>query len=275
MKKHIYGLIIAVTTMAFLTACEEEMGTEPGNDSQATVTLYQYAAGNEYDGDCDVAIRIAANSATTEAYAMVEKKETKEQKVASVGEEGYADYVIQNGEKLTGINGASVQDKVFTGLNGECIITVVAVGNGNRKAAQTSFTGITWSDVAKGTYYFSVANIVKIYAESQETTLQVCDSDPTAYRFKDLFGKNSHLKFVKTSSQYKDGGTVCRVPAQSTPLVFGNYGEVGIRDVATWQNDDNYLDCALYSDNYFYAWVQYYVTAGNMGYGYDEFYPEN
>ena len=274
MKKHIYRLFIAIVTMAFFTACEEEMGTEPGNDSQATVTLYQYAVGEGYDGDCDVAIRIAANSATTEAYAIAETKEAKEQRIASVGENGYADYVVQNGEKLSEIKGASIQDKVFTGLKGECIITVVAVGNGDKKAAQTSFTGISWSDVAKGTYYFSVANINKIYAESKAVTLQVCDSDPTSYRFKNLFGDNNHLKFTKTAESNSDGGAICRVPAQITPLTFGTHGEVGVRDVATWQNDDSYLDCALYNDGNFYVWVQYFVSAGSLGHGYDEFIPE-
>lgn len=273
MKKYIYSLMTAVMAMVCLTACEKDMGTEPGNDSQATVTLYKYGVELPYDGDCDVTIRIAANSATNEAYAFAETKESKEQRIASLGEDGYADYVVQNGEKLSDIKGNSIQDKVFTNLKGENIITIVAVGNGGKKASEIAFTGISWSNIAKGTYYFSVANIKKIYAESYDVTLQVCDSDPTAYRFKDLFGAGQHLKFTKTSSVMKDGGVVCRVPSQDTPLTFGSHGQVGVRDVATWQNSDNFLDCAIYDNGYVYLWVQYFVSAGNMGYGYDKFYP--
>lgn len=273
MKRNIYSLLVAVLGMMTFAACTEDAGTTPGSDSQATVTLYQYTAEDPYDSDCDVRVRIAANSATTEAYALAETAAEKEQHVAQLGTEGYNDYVVANGEKLSEIHGASIQDKVFTGLKGENVITVVAVGGGSKKASEIQFTGISWTDVATGTYYFSVANIQRIYASEVTTTLQYCDSDPSSYRFKNLFGSGKHLKFTKTSSTYTDGGAVCRVAAQATPLTFGSYGTVNVRDVATWQNDDSFLDCALYDDGYFYAWVQYFVTAGNLGYGYDEFVP--
>lgn len=274
MKKYVFSLFTAVMAIALFTACTEEDGNDPGNDSQATVTLYQYTAEYPYDGDSDVRIRIAANSATTEAYALAETKESKEKRLAELGVAGYNDYVVANGEKLEEIKGSSIQEKVFTNLNGENIITVVAVGNGNKKSAEVSFTGVAWVTVAEGTYHFGVANIQAAYATSQETTLQYCESDPTTYRFKNLYGAGKHMKFVKTDYKYEDGGIVCRVPAQSTPLQFGSYGSINVRDVATWQNDDNFLDCALYDDNSAYFWVQYYVSAGNLGYGYDEFEPK-
>lgn len=273
MKRNIYSLLVAVLGMMTFAACTEDAGTTPGSDSQATVTLYQYTAEDPYDSDCDVRVRIAANSATTEAYALAETVTEKEQRVAQLGAEGYNDYVVANGEKLSDIHGASIQDKVFTGLKGENVITVVAVGGGSKKAAETQFTGISWTDVATGTYHFSVASIQSVYASEVTTTLQYCDSEPSSYRFKNLFGSGKHLKFTKTNSTYDDGGAVCRVAAQETPLTYGSYGTISVRDVATWQNDDNYLDCALYDDGSFYAWVQYFVAAGNLGHGYDEFVP--
>ena len=273
MKKYFYNLFAGVLVLTLFWACTEDMGTTPGSDSQATVTLYKYAAEAPYDGDCDVMVRVAANSATTEAYALAETRADKEKRIAEIGSDGYNNYVVEHGEKLSEINGVSIQDKIFTNLKGENVITVVAVGGGNKKAAEVEFTGITWTTVTSGTYIFGVKNIQSIYANSIETSLQYCDSDPSSYRFKNLFGEGKHLKFTTTTYQYSDGATVCRVAAQTTPLTFGDYGTVSVRDVATWQNDDAYLDCALYDDGYVYLWVQYYVEAGNLGYGYDEFYP--
>lgn len=259
--------------MPLLTACSEDEGTDIGNDGQATVTLYSFAAEAPYDGDCDVVVRVAANSATSEAYALAEAKEAKLNRVAELGAEGYNDYVIENGEKLEDIKGASCQDKVFTGLTGDNVITVVAVNGSYKKAAEINFTGINWVTVATGTYTFGVPNIQQIYASSIATTLQYRADDPDTYRFKNLFGAGKHLTFTKTQYTYPDGSTVCRVAPQSTSLSFGDYGGINVRDVATWQGSDNYLDCALYEDGRFYAWVQYYVSAGSLGYEYDEFTP--
>ncbi len=74
----------------------------------------------------------------------------------------------------------------------------------------------------------------------------------------------------------EDGNfTMFRVPAQATGQSFGSYGVFNVRDVAEWQNDDGYLDCKIYESHDAYFWVQYYVSAGNLGYGYDEFTPNN
>ena len=48
-----------------------------------------------------------------------------------------------------------------------------------------------------------------------------------------------------------------------------------IRDVATWQGDASYEDNnCLYDDNYVSAFVEYYVPAGRIAYGYDAFLPQ-
>ena len=278
MKKYIYSLFFALVSVVMFTACSADEGTDPGTDGNAHVTLYSYTAEQPYDADCDALIRVAANSATTEAYALAEKATDKEANVAKLGEAGYADYVVSNGKKLDEINGASTQEVVFQNLPaGENKITIVAVGKGGKFASEVSFNSITWSDVTNGTYTFGVANIKAAFATSAETTLQKCDSDPTAYRFKNLFGTGHHLLLTAVGEGTDEYGnfTMFRIPAQATGQTFGSYGVFNIRDVAEWQNDDSYLDCKLYNDYSGAFWVQYYVTAGNLGYGYDEFTPNN
>ena len=186
--------------------------------------------------------------------------------------------VVSNGKKLENIKGASVQEEVFQNLPaGENAITVVAVGKGGKFASSVIFSSVTWSDVIKGTYTFSVANIQKVYAANTETTLQVCDSDPNAYRFKNLFGAGKHLLLTAVGKGTDENGNyiMFKVPSQATSLTFGSHGEISVRDVAEWQNDESLLDCKIYEDHNAALWVQYFVSAGNLGYGYDEFTPEN
>ncbi len=279
MKKYIYSLFFALVSVAMFTACSADEGTEPGTDRNAHVTLYSYTAPQPYDADCDAYIRVAANSATSEAYALAEKASEKEANVAKLGEDGYADYVVSNGKKLEEINGVSTQEVTFQSLPaGENVITIVAVGKSGKYASSVNFNSITWTDVATGIYTFGVKNIQKAYATNAETTLQVCDSDSKSYRFKNLFGVGNHLLITAVGNGADDNGeyTVFRVPSQATGQSFGSYGVFNVRDVAEWQNDDGYLDCKLYNDNHTgYFWVQYFVTAGNLGYGYDEFTPNN
>ena len=63
----------------------------------------------------------------------------------------------------------------------------------------------------------------------------------------------------------------------ATSNVFAKYRTIAemkkIAGQVLLQNDDSFLDCALYDNGYVYLWVQYYVSAGNLGYGYDEFNP--
>lgn len=64
MKKYIYGLFMALVSVAMFTACSADEGTEPGNDSKVNVVLYQYTATTPNDPDVDTQLRIATNSAT-------------------------------------------------------------------------------------------------------------------------------------------------------------------------------------------------------------------
>ena len=115
------------------------------------------------------------------------------------------------------------------------------------------------------------------------TTLQVCTTDANLYRFKDVFGAGYSMKIVLLPD-YKatdaDGEyTFFRVPRAETPYTYGSHGAVGVRDVGYWQGSDawvtdNGYESGMYADYSCFVYVQYFVSAGNIGYGYDFFIPE-
>lgn len=271
MKRSIYSLFAAFAVFTLLNACKADEGEMPGNDPVAVTTLYVYNAQLPNDPDCDAIARVATNSATTEVYLLAESEASY--KAHDTGDKkAFAEYVISNGKKVEGASAGAVVDVVVPGLKGQNYISVAAK-DGN--VTTLDFFGETWNDICTGTYTFSVANVKKIMGtDSVPALLQQSGDDPKQFRIKNLFALGKHLLFYKDGRHYADGSSVLRVPAQSTPLVFGNYGSVSVRDVAFWQGDEGYLDNAMDDTNYCYFWVQYYVTAGNMGYGYDEFTPD-
>lgn len=280
MKKYIFGLFFALISVAMFTACSADEGTDEGNDAKAQVTLYQYTVAKPYDADADTEVRVVANSATSEAYSLAESKESYESHIKELGTEGYNDYVVKNGEKVEGISGASNADKYYTGLSGDNVITVVAVGKGGMSSQSVSFKAIAWETVTTGTYYFGAASIKNVFgAASTTTTLQKATNVDGLYRFVSLFGNGNNMKFTLTGDEGsdKDGHyVICHIAAQSTGLQYGKYGDLGVRDVATWQNSSDYLANNVMYDNHICVfWNQYYVSAGNTGYGYDEFVPNN
>lgn len=278
MRKYIYSLFMAVAAVTLFTACSGDEGTEPGTDSNPAVTLYQYTVAKPYDSDTDTELRIAANSKTKEAYVLCESTSDYQSRLSSLGENGYNDYVVKNGEKVEGISGASIADKYFTGLKGDNTITVVAVSsNGKMSGATATFTALSWTDVCTGTYQFGAAGIKNVYAAQVTTTLQVAENAPGTYRFKDLFGTGYSMKFTLTGDTGSDADgnyKITTVKGQGTGLAYGSYGELYVRDVATWQNSSDYLAYnTMYEDNTCVFWMQYYVSAGNTGYAFEYFFP--
>lgn len=279
MKKYIYSLFAVLLATATMSSCKVEEGTEPGNDAQPNVVMYSYTAKKPYNEDNDVAIRLAFNNQVEAAYYLFEKATEKESRLASMGEEGYMDYVVSNGIKVTEATGET--DITITDLYGKYAITAVAVSGSQKASAATEFTGLEWSDVIDGTYYFDFGSSF-VGMESRPTTLQVCTTDATLYRFKDVFGEGANMK-IQLMPDYKatdDGGTYTyfRVPAIETPFTYGNYGAVGIRDIGYWQGSEawvttNGYESGMYEDYNCFIYVQYYVSAGNLGYGYDAFVP--
>lgn len=287
MKRYAISYLLLLLCGAFLASCSDEQGTEPGNDSSPVVTIYQYTASSPYNSDNDAIFRVAANSATKEAYYLAELTDDMESRLSSLGEDAYMEYVIANGTQLSNISGDSSDDFVLTDLYGTYTITVVGVGSGKNSYSTDTFTGIDWDDVVDGTYYFYYNTTYLNYFSgltdwTPEVTLQVCTTDETLYRFKDLYGEGLSLK-INTLPDYtatdSDGTyTYVRVPAQSTPYTYGSYGTISVRDVGYWQGNDAYItshgyEGGMYEDYSCFLLVQYYVSAGSLSYGYDYFFP--
>ncbi|MBQ0072635.1 MAG: hypothetical protein KBT34_00395 [Prevotella sp.] len=284
MKKNIFALFLAMLATMVVTSCKEDEGTEPGGDSSPVATVYQYSTTAPQNPDNDVRIRVVANSKVQEAYFMVEKTEDYNAKMKEMGKEGYMKYVVEKGTKLDDIKGASDQDFVMVGLLGPNTVSVVAV-NGNKKTiASTEFTGLTWTTVASGSYYFDVMK--GFFGEDgYPTKLQVCDYDENMYRFENLFGEGHHLKITLLPDYVGANGEgeyiYVRVPDQGIGLEYGSYGEIGVRDVGYWQGNDAFITQSGYN-GFFYPeskavsiMAQWYVSAGNLGYnGYDSFVPD-
>jgi len=274
MKKYIYNLFMLVFAIAAISSCKVDEGTDPGNDSQPVATIYKFKAENPYDVDADVKIRVAANSATAEAYIFAEKTTDKTTRLASLGKDGYMDYVVTKGVKLDKIAGNSIQDYTVTSMNGDYTITVVAKNGDRKMSAETIFTGVMWNTLATGTYTFCTKS-APLFGATIETSLQVNASSATTYRLKNLYGDGEHLVFTSIDKQGEDATgkfTYLRVATQSTGVPYGTYGAISVRDVATWQGSDDYLKNGMYIGGYnVKLWVQYYVSAGNLGYGYEYF----
>lgn len=285
MKKYVYICGLLLMTVLSLTACSEDEGTEPGNDSRPAVTLYTYTPGDDYNADNDVKVRIATNSKTSEAYYLAEPKADQEKNLQSMGEAAYEDYVIQKGKKVDNISADVATDVIITDLVGEYAITVVAVNGNDKSMATISFRGLAWNDVVSGTYEFSEKAAEVTGKASTTTTLQVCTTDETLYRFKDLFGSGKSLKLNMLDLQGKDqNGTYryFRIPVYETPLTYRNYGNVYIMDIGYWQGNESFItqggyESRLYENNACAVYAAYAVNQSgkyaSITYGYDYFEP--
>ena len=220
---------------------------------------------------------------------MGELKASIEKKISEMGEMGYTDYVIEQGIKLEGVNGASNVDVTLTGMFGEYTITAVAVNSSQKISSQTVFTGLEWEDVVSGNYIFAsqtadgkgvaAKNITGV--DSNPVILQVCTTDETLYRFKDVYGTDKNLKInlidyygTNNNGDYQ----FFRVPNTKTPYTYGNFGEVSVCDIGYWQGDESFVtqsgyESGMYTDKTCFIFVAYQVSAGALGYGFDYFIP--
>lgn len=285
MKKYIYNLFIVLLATAAMTSCAEDEGTVPGNDPNPMVTVYQYKPVKPYNADNDITLRFATNNKTTEVYYLAEKTEEKDTHVASMGKDAYMDYVVSNGTKVGDISGESNVEVTLTDMYGEYTITAVAIGNGNKTSYEVVFLGLDWADVVTGTYYFAQQSVSGTPSSNvtgvsfTPTVLQVCTTDANLYRFKDVFGTGYHMKInlIDYKSSDADGEyQFFRVPAVETPYTYGSHGIVSVRDIGYWQNSDAFItdggyESGMYENYNCFVFIQYYVAAGNIGYGYDTF----
>lgn len=279
MKKY----IVILASIAVLTsACAEKEGTVPGNDSSVKVSVYQYNPGEGYNPDNDVALKVSGNSKVSEAYYLIEKAEDYKTNIESKKESGYAEYVASTGTKLdletNEFDASKYADVILTGISGENVIAVVGKAGSEYDLATINFTGLSWTDLATGTFTSKV--LVGKGMAAKKTTLQSCDQIEGRYRFPDLFAPGYNYVFeisgeLQTDDEgYKFYNVV--VNPQQIGLTFGSYGAITVRDVSTWQSNAAYLTYNQFypEDNYFIAWAQYYVSAGSLGYDDDEFIPD-
>lgn len=290
MKRYFESSLIALFSLLAFTACsEDEQGVAPGGDGAPHVAIYQLSVQEPYDSDNDQALRLAVNQQTETVYYLAEKTADKEARDMSDAE--YADYVVANGTQGTLVadkqNGGKYADVVVTGMKGAYTITAVASGAGQKQLSTVTFNGPNWMDVAKGTYTFSTRAQQRLgVAETKSDVLfQNLESDPTLYRFKNLYGFGASLLLRlsdKTGEDKYDKLQFFRVEAQTTPFSYGSYGTISVRDLGYWQDDDSYAfdpdyGCFMYTEKYkntVIVAVQYFVSAGSLGYGWDEFDPE-
>lgn len=276
--------LAAALTFCF-TSCKEDNGTEPGTDSQPAATIYTYEPSAPLNPDNDVNIRFVCNSKTSEAYYLVEK--TAEKEAHKMSEAAYADFVVANGTKLQLTedkhSGGKVSEVTVAGLLGDYTITAVAANGGTKTSATKTFRGLMWEDVVKGTYMYSNANVQFLMGEitSRPTTLQICTTDETLYRFKDAFGEGMHMKInlLPDLVGEDEGGvyTFFRVKDQMISEFQGN--KVYVRDIGYWQGDDKYVteydfESGMYEDYSCFIYIQCHIGSTNYGYGYDYFIPD-
>lgn len=287
MKKYISSIMVLFALLAF-TACSEDHGTTPGSDAKPSVTAYSYEVTAPLNPDNDVNVRFVFNNKTTEAYYLAEKTADKEAR--ELTEDAYAAYVVANGQELDLEDDLQsegyISDLVLTGLYGEYTITAVAVSGGALSSASTTFTGLDWADVVEGTYYFSNPNTRFLLGNitSRPTTLQVCTTDETLYRFKDVFSTGNHLKInlLPDYTATDDDGTYTffRVKDQKIGVQYGGQ-DVAVRDVGYWQGDDSFItdggyESGMYEDYTCFIKVQLHIGSSNYGYNYyDYFIPGN
>lgn len=276
--------LAAALTFCF-TSCKEDNGTEPGTDSQPAATIYTYEPSAPLNPDNDVNIRFVCNSKTSEAYYLVEK--TTEKEAHKMSEAAYADFVVANGTKLQLTedkhSGGKVSEVTVAGLLGDYTITAVAANGGTKTSATKTFRGLMWEDVVKGTYMYSNANVQFLMGEitSRPTTLQICTTDETLYRFKDAFGEGMHMKInlLPDLVGEDEGGvyTFFRVKDQVISEFQGN--KVYVRDIGYWQGDDKYVtdhgfESGMYEDYSCFIYIQCHIGSTSYGYGYDYFIPD-
>lgn len=287
MRKYIERLFLLFLPVIAFTACTEDEGTEPGGDGNPALTVYSYKTVAPNDPDIDATYRVATNNKTDKLYYLSEAASSAS---SAESDDAIAQRVVSQGTEVAlgtdTISGGHVANVVVKNMVGDYNVYFVAASGNTLSLAKKTFTGLEWVDVCTGTYYYS-KNFQKNlgFPESKKTTLQYLKSDPTQYRFKNFYGVGYSLKLVKTTttgSDKYDTFDFLRVPAQVTALTSKAYGALSVRDLGYWQNDDSFAfdagyGCYMYNNklkNTIILGIQYYVSAGSFGYGWDEFDPD-
>ncbi len=283
MKKYISSICVLALGLIGMTACSDEEGTTPGGDSQPTATIYTYTVSTPNNPDNDLSLRIAANDKAQEVYY----EAVKASELEGLTEDAIINHVISNGTKVeleeNQQHGGRFADVLVKGMFGDYIISVVAASGNAKTLSQVSFTGLDWKDIVSGTWYFASAIAPAFGVSELPTVLQVCTTDDHLFRLKDLFGEGYSMKFSTIDIQGEDEDgvyTFLRVPSAITPYEYGSYGPISVQDIGYWQNNDAFVtdygyESGMYEDYSCFFMVEYYVSAGYLGYNfYNYFIPD-
>ncbi len=277
MKKHI---LFALLPLAF-AACEDvQEGSSIGGDAAPSVVLYQYSAEETsgYDPDCTAKIRLAVNNATESLYLLTESA-ADYATYYSGDDEAYAEHVIEAGKKIETTD--LVVDSYVEAF-GQNYITAVAVKGGEKSISTTaSFYGVKWNTV-EGTEDYVYVNFAGGVCQP---VLQQREDIPTTYRLKgvdlgDILSGDTpyNLTFsLLTDDEGNEVGgvdsqgnsyTFVTVDAHNTGYTYGSYGNVYVRDIATYTGNPAYsttsYGCIMTGDNQVELVLNYYVSAGNI-----------
>ena len=273
MKHNIINYAWALLGLAFMAACADEQGSEPGNDNTAVATIYQLDAKDPLNPDNDMLLRVATNSKTDAVYYASIPKAEFETKMQQGGEEAIKDFVIASGTKVKDLSGGAVADVAVEGMTGEYKVAVVATGAGARTLKVFDFTGLSWSDMAKGTYTFALVsfgeNKVKVI---KDVVLQKCENREGLYRLNKVYNGKSNIKFTLLNAKQDDYQFVA-VSTQA-PALNGVY----IRDLATKENNQAFATdpekgCKLYKDNKVTLVLNYFTAKNDYGAVVETFVP--
>ena len=304
MKRYINGALLTALAFAMsFTSCKVDEGTEPNSSNSPDVTIYTYAPtsddGEDLNPDNDVRVRFVANNATEDVYYILDEAASAAAEIEK-DKDAYIQKVMNTGKRISNAS-STVNDTIYTGILGPYVISAVAKRGTHTTLAQAEFTGYTWTTVVAGVYYFDIVGGKGSIPESIATEYQICDYDSTLYRYKNVLGQDKHLKITLTGKTGEenmtddDGNTIkdengrpvkveykcCRVAPQQSDYTYGSYGLASVRDIGYWQGNASYVDpdsgynSFIYEDGQAALGLQWFVSAGNIGYGYDYFVPND
>lgn len=247
--KKIHEYLIVVLGILTCSSCTEEVGTVPGNDPQPYVTIYQYAVGEQYNPDNDIALRFVANNKVEEAYYLAEVASEKEAFIASKGEKAYLDHVVADGVKINGLSGVSDAEVTLTGMLGKYSITVAAVKGDSKGGSEIVFVGKDWKPKAQGVYTSD------FLGGSWEVEV-LYDEYSGLYRIANCWEEGYHVTFDWDKKENKldvNGGLKFE-----TGVIHSTYGMMSVTPLAN--------DCIYDKDKgifvFAYKWT---VAAGSFG----------
>lgn len=278
--KSIKTYLTVLASAPLLWACSADEGTMPGSDPKPAVTVYTYAPTEAgLNPDNDVVVRFVTNNKTTEVKYIVAPTSEVENILNNGGEKSLLEKVESQGTVLTGLESNSYKDITLTDIHGD--YTVAAAANGSVLANRVNFVGLDWSLVKNGVFFYNKDNVTPV--PQVEASLEICTTDDTLYRINGVFGEGTAMKMylLDLKGEDEDGVyTFFRVRPTETPWTYGNYGTVSVRDIGYWQNNEAFVtsggyESGLYADGSAFFYLQWYVAAGNLGYGYSFFIPND